>query len=272
MMKRAIAILMPIMLCVTLIACSNQPVTQPTLESGETVMSELASATSGNEEISDGNDAVHSEKPTENSTPSTTTATEETVTSEKEDRTEPRKEPPSQEKKESADSTRETVEIKPPAASETTSPTEPEKPIPIVEETTTTEESTNSSTEEKETAKQTEEEKTESESKEDSTISVPETTAPQMQGPETSEPAEQFDIEYWLKFAKEYAQAKGLVLEPSAVDCWDNPIRAGAHCIYLERDIQSRLNRYANDEDITDVWIWYEPLGNDCYDIYIGYA
>lgn len=272
MTKRAIATLMAIMLCMTLIACSNQPVTQPTLESGETVMSELAGATSGNEDDSDGKDAVHSEKPTENSTPSTTTATEETVTSEKEDRTDARKEPPSQEKKESADSTRETVETNPPAASETTPPTEPEKPIPIVEETTTTEESTNSSTEEKETAKQTEEEKTESEPKEDSIISVPETTAPQMQDPEMSEPAEQFDIEYWLKFAKEYAQAKGLVLEPSAVDCWDNPIRAGAHCIYLERDIQSRLNRYANDEDITDVWIWYEPLGNDCYDIYIGYA
>lgn len=272
MMKRAIAILIAIMLCVTLIACSKQPVPQPSNESNETIMSGMVDVTSGNEEISDDNSTIHSNNPTEISTPSTTTATEETVTSEKEDRTDPRKEPPSQEKKESADSTRETVETKPPATAGTTPPTEPEKSIPIVEETTTTEESTNSSTEEKETAKQTEEEKTESEPKEDSIISVPETTAPQMQDPETSEPAEQFDIEYWLKFAKEYAQAKGLVLESSAVDCWDNPIRAGAHCIYLERDIQSRLNRYANDEDITDVWIWYEPLGNDCYDIYIGYA
>lgn len=41
MMKSAIAILMAIMLCMTLIACGNQPVTQPTLESGETVISEL---------------------------------------------------------------------------------------------------------------------------------------------------------------------------------------------------------------------------------------
>ena len=101
---------------------------------------------------------------------------------------------------------------------------------------------------------------------------IPETTDPQIQVPEVSEPAVRFNIEYWLEFAKEYAHRKGLALEPSAVDCWDNPIRAGAHCIYLERDIQSRLNRYANDEDITDVWIWYESLGNDCYDIYIGYA
>ena len=82
MMKRAIAILMAIMLCMTFIACSNQPVTQPTLESGETVMSELVSATSCNEDDSDGNDTVHSEKPTENSTPSTTTVTEDVVTSE----------------------------------------------------------------------------------------------------------------------------------------------------------------------------------------------
>ena len=37
-------------------------------------------------------------------------------------------------------------------------------------------------------------------------------------------------------------------------------------------DIQSRLNRYANDEDITDVWIWAEPTGNGRYDLYIGYA
>ena len=40
----------------------------------------------------------------------------------------------------------------------------------------------------------------------------------------------------------------------------------------LERDIKSRLNRYAKDEDITDVWIWAEATGNDCYDLYIGYA
>ena len=69
-----------------------------------------------------------------------------------------------------------------------------------------------------------------------------------------------------------YAESKGLVLSDTAVDCWDNPIRAGTHCIYLERDIQIRLERYAKDEDITDVWIWAEATGNDCYDIYIGYA
>lgn len=97
-------------------------------------------------------------------------------------------------------------------------------------------------------------------------------TEPETQAPETTELPKAFDIDYWIGFAKNYAQSKGLVLDTAAVDCWDNPIRAGSHCIYLERDIQSRLNRYANDEDITDVWIWAESIGNDCYDIYIGYA
>ena len=92
------------------------------------------------------------------------------------------------------------------------------------------------------------------------TVSEPETTK------------HKFDIHYWITFAKEYAVSIGLTLDSEAIECWDNPIRAGAHCIYLERDIQSRLNRYAKDEDITDVWIWAEATGNDCYDIYIGYA
>ena len=90
--------------------------------------------------------------------------------------------------------------------------------------------------------------------------------------PEPTEKPTPFDIDHWITFAKEYAVSIGLKLDSSAVDCWDNPIRAGTHCIYLERDIQSRLNRYAKDEDITDVWIWAESACNVCYDIYIGYA
>ena len=120
MMKRAIAILMAIMLCMTFIACSNQPVTQPTLESGETVMSELVSATSGNEDDSDGNDTVHSEKPTENSTPSTTTVTEDVVTSEKEkDETKPSATHPSTEDIEQNDPPKETEESSPPKVTTT---------------------------------------------------------------------------------------------------------------------------------------------------------
>jgi uncharacterized protein YkwD len=153
MMKRAIAILMAIMLCMTFIACSNQPVTQPTLESGETVISELVSATSGKEDDSDGNDTVHSEKPTENSTPSTTTVTEDVVTSEKEkDETKPSATNPSTEDSEQNDPPKETEESSPPKVTTTdpveetdattvpetekkTEPSEETKPQPQPEET-----------------------------------------------------------------------------------------------------------------------------------------
>ena len=87
---------------------------------------------------------------------------------------------------------------------------------------------------------------------------------------EPTEPA--FDIQTWIDYAKAYAESIGLRMESSAVDCWDNPISVGTHCSYLERDIQSRLNRYARDEDITDVWIWAEARSAGKYDLYIGYA
>lgn len=103
-----------------------------------------------------------------------------------------------------------------------------------------------------------------------------ETTETQPQEPELpveEEPAEPaFDIQTWIDYAKDYAESVGLRLERSAVDCWDNPIDADADCIYLERDICSRLNRYAADETITDVWVWYEAVGANSYLIYIGYA
>lgn len=88
--------------------------------------------------------------------------------------------------------------------------------------------------------------------------------------PVVEEPS--FDISYWVGYAQTYATGLGLTLESSAVDCWDNPIPAGAHCNNIDGDIQSRLNRYANDPDITDVWIWYESAGGGSYNIYIGYA
>ena len=91
--------------------------------------------------------------------------------------------------------------------------------------------------------------------------------------PVAEEPTESaFDIQTWIDYAKAYAESVGLRLESSAVDCWDNPIDADADCIYLERDIGSRLNRYAADETITEVWVWYEAVGANSYLIYIGYA
>ena len=100
-----------------------------------------------------------------------------------------------------------------------------------------------------------------------------ETQPQEPEPPVAEEPTEPiFDIQTWIDYAKAYAESVGLRLESSAVDCWDNPIDAAADRIYLERDIQSRLNRYARDEDITDVWIWAEARSDGKYDLYIGYA
>ena len=96
---------------------------------------------------------------------------------------------------------------------------------------------------------------------------------PQPTNPPTQESTEPvFDISHWISFAKGYAESVGLTLNSEAVYCWDNPIDADSGCIYLERDIQSRLNRYAADGDITDVWIWYESVSANSYRIYTGYA
>lgn len=107
----------------------------------------------------------------------------------------------------------------------------------------------------------------------------PATEAPKpTEQPQPSEPPKQnptepaFDISYWISFAKSYAESVGLTLNSEAVYCWDNPIAAGSQCKYTERDIKGYLNRYANDPDITDVWIWYEQTGTDSFEVYIGYA
>ena len=98
--------------------------------------------------------------------------------------------------------------------------------------------------------------------------SVPAITEPEP----TSEPEPTFDIEHWISYAESTAVSLGLTLDSSATDCWDNPISAEQGCIYLERDINSRLKRYAEDESITDICIWYECIGTGSYLIYIGYA
>lgn len=79
-------------------------------------------------------------------------------------------------------------------------------------------------------------EKTESPTKEPS---VPAITEPEP----TPESEPTFDIEHWISYAKSTAVSLGLTLDSSATDCWDNPITAKPTCIYLERDISSRLNR-----------------------------
>ena len=97
-----------------------------------------------------------------------------------------------------------------------------------------------------------------------------ESTPPEPPKEEPTEPV--FDIDYWISFAKSYAESIGLTLDSGAVYCWDNPVAAGVKCKYTERDIRGYLDRYAKDGDITDVWIWYEQTGSGSYEIYIGYA
>ena len=111
----------------------------------------------------------------------------------------------------------------------------------------------------------------------------PAPTQPPAEEPPQSEPPQEtatpeeptvpdFNIQTWIDYAKTYAVSIGLRLESSAVDCWDNPITAGAHSSCLQRDIESRLDRYRRDEDITDVWISAEERADGSYDLYIGYA
>ena len=143
----------------------------------------------------------------------------------------------------------------------TTSPFEPVKPSSEPAETKAPE-----TTPVTETPKETEAPKTTEAPKE------PEPPAPPVETEPKPEPEPTFDINYWISYAQGVAVSKGLTLESSAGDCWDNPITANPDCIYLERDINSRMSRYAKDEDITDVWIWYECVGANSYLIYVGYA
>ena len=103
------------------------------------------------------------------------------------------------------------------------------------------------------------------------TVEIPETveTPPESV---TEPPKAEFDVNYWISFARSYAHQIGLEIDETAVDCWDNPTTANADCIYLERDLTHRLDRYNRDDDITAVNIWAESLGNGNYLIYIAYA
>lgn len=249
-MKRIFLILAAILILLTGCNNSTELSDTPTESTPAIVITEtVTTPTTENEDpkgTTDNADAASSfsaSKETEMTEPEETiSGTKPTVTTEQ---------PAQTEKKETASTTptetKPSVTVTEPQETEPTEPQPVEQPQEEIPETTI---STEDKTEPTET-------------------SAPETST---QVPATSEPPKAFDIGYWVGYAKNYAQSKGLVLDAAAVDCWDNPIRAGSHCIYLERDIQSRLNRYANDEDITDVWIWAESVGNDCYDIYIGYA
>lgn len=120
-----------------------------------------------------------------------------------------------------------------------------------------------------------EQESGKSESEKQPAPTEPESKPEEIQKPsESSEPEKQepeFNIDYYIKLAQEYAVKSGLKLDPQAKYCWDNPIVAGKTCKYTERDIKSYIDRYARSPEITAVWIWAEENGKD-YEIYIGYA
>ena len=101
--------------------------------------------------------------------------------------------------------------------------------------------------------------------------SKPEETQNQAESSELEKQEPEFNIDYYIKSAQEYAVKSGLKLDRQAKYCWDNPIVAGKTCKYTERDIKWYIDRYARLPEITAVWIWAEENGKD-YDIYIGYA
>ena len=86
------------------------------------------------------------------------------------------------------------------------------------------------------------------------------------------EQIEEFDINYWISYAQNYAQSIGLTLDETATECWDNPISANANNENIGTDIEGRLNRYKNIEGFTSVWIWAEKISDIQYEFYIGYA
>ena len=86
------------------------------------------------------------------------------------------------------------------------------------------------------------------------------------------EQIEEFDINYWISYAQNYAQSIGLTLDETATECWDNPISANVNNKNIGTDIEGRLNRYKNVEGFTSVWIWAEKISDTQYELYIGYA
>ena len=160
----------------------------------------------------------------------------------------------------------ETVPV-PQAEISTSAPQEPQYETEIAPPVTDTEESAIPPVQE-ETPQQTQTEPPEPQPEPEPPM--PQPVPPEVSSePEIQEPTESIDD--CIAYGQDYAISIGLALDNTAVDCWDTPITSSdPH--YIKRDITSRLNRYKNHEDVTDVWIWKEPLGNSRYEIYIGYA
>ena len=80
-----------------------------------------------------------------------------------------------------------------------------------------------------------------------------------------------FDVSQHVSFAQSYGTDIGLILDSTAVSCWDNPIAAHSGCVYIDRDLRDLLDRYRIC-GYTHFWVWSEDLGNGNINIYLGYA
>lgn len=87
--------------------------------------------------------------------------------------------------------------------------------------------------------------------------------------PEPVVPA--FDVSQHVGFAQSYGTGIGLILDSTAVSCWDNPIAAHSGCVYIDRDLRDLLDWYRIC-GYTHFWVWSEDLGGGNYNIYLGYA
>lgn len=101
---------------------------------------------------------------------------------------------------------------------------------------------------------------------------TPEPTPEPVPDPKPTDPPEvEFDVSSYVSMAKSYGQSIGLQLDSTATACWDNPVYANASSVYIQRDLQDTLNWY-KDSGFTSFWVWTENLGNNDFNIYIGYA
>ena len=104
-----------------------------------------------------------------------------------------------------------------------------------------------------------------------------ETVPPEAPSTKPSEPATDeaaplpFDMDYWLAYAKDYAESIGLVLDQGTAGTWDTPIRCSSKTEdVLAAYIRDDLAYYKDQEGCTAVWIWAEPVGDGQYELFIG--
>ena len=102
------------------------------------------------------------------------------------------------------------------------------------------------------------------------TVAEPPSTTDEIS--ETSTVQKEIDIDYYINFATNYAENIGLMIDNSAMDCWDNPISVTSKTSNVKKSITDRLDRYKNIEGFSSVCIWYEEVSDNSFEIYIGYA